>query len=716
MKKNIQNRGFIATAVLYSLVILIVLSMFIILRNFQTIRNVSRENEVGIKGELFYYEVSYDGNGSTGGVMEPDKIPSGRAFALSKCKYSKEGYAFIGWTRRAEKNCDFGLDGGIKNCYRDQEEVMDLAPTGRKITLYAQWGVKRYLVTFDPNGGNLSDDLKTKQVLTNSTYGNLPIPSREGYAFDGWYTEKEGGTSVQSSSQIVVEADHILYAHWKKKRYTVLLDANGGVVSPSKLELEHGTKTYGTLPTPIQKGYEFVGWYTDRIGGSEIRATTVFNNRNSTLYARWKEIKLVDLIVQDTENCKTYNDGIDTFLVGKCPKNYVWYSGKLWRVYAIHNDTKDVKMITSNAITTISFNTKDNTNFAGSFAETWLNGEFLATLHDSSKYLVSNSAWDADTEEQYKNNVFEIGGVQVKGRPAGLSRSYSTVGLPNLYDVSRTRDSFSSGNKEWSTLTPYGEHIRVVDDYATEPGLIGGIYPENLHNLRPTVWLKAGISSVTGTGEKTNPYRLAGDQQATVNGSTLLSTRYSGDFVRFNNSIYRIVGVEGGLTKITAVDAVSSLGSQQFHSSSTSVNFSNANIRTQLQNYYTSISSSWKNLIQPNTNWYFGTLPPGGNYRSTIDSSKVVQANIGLPRLGEMFTSSISRSDVNREAYFWTLTPYSGPVAISSAHYYVNNRFAGYATPTNSYTIRPSLYLKSTVKIASTNTGDGTYEHPYSIE
>ena len=28
-------------------------------------------------------------------------------------------------------------------------------------------------------------------------------------------------------------------------------------------------------------------------------------------------------------HCTTYNDGVDTFLVGQCSQNYVWYSGKL---------------------------------------------------------------------------------------------------------------------------------------------------------------------------------------------------------------------------------------------------------------------------------------------------------------------------------------------------------------------------------------------------
>lgn len=39
-------------------------------------------------------------------------------------------------------------------------------------------------VTFDPEGGNV--DTTSKQVKLNSTYGELPTPTREGYTFKGW--------------------------------------------------------------------------------------------------------------------------------------------------------------------------------------------------------------------------------------------------------------------------------------------------------------------------------------------------------------------------------------------------------------------------------------------------------------------------------------------------------------------------------------------------
>ena len=51
-----------------------------------------------------------------------------------------------------------------------------------------------------------------KYVYSNSTYGTLPIPIREGYTFDGWYTKAEGGTKITANSTYSTDK---LYAHWK---------------------------------------------------------------------------------------------------------------------------------------------------------------------------------------------------------------------------------------------------------------------------------------------------------------------------------------------------------------------------------------------------------------------------------------------------------------------------------------------------------------------
>ena len=81
-------------------------------------------------------------------------------------------------------------------------------------TLTANYTAKPYSVTFNPNGGTTPTASKT--VTYDSTYGELPTPTYEGYTFLGWYTDLNGGTRVTATTKITITDNQILYAHWKK--------------------------------------------------------------------------------------------------------------------------------------------------------------------------------------------------------------------------------------------------------------------------------------------------------------------------------------------------------------------------------------------------------------------------------------------------------------------------------------------------------------------
>lgn len=73
--------------------------------------------------------------------------------------------------------------------------------------------VTGYTVHFDPNGGTVST--ASKNVTVGSTYGTLPAPTRPGYTFSGWFTEKYGkGTEITSDSIVEITDDLTLYALW----------------------------------------------------------------------------------------------------------------------------------------------------------------------------------------------------------------------------------------------------------------------------------------------------------------------------------------------------------------------------------------------------------------------------------------------------------------------------------------------------------------------
>ena len=146
----------------------------------------------------------------------------------------------------------------------------------------------KYKLSYNANGGSVNPSSKT--LNKGDKYGTLPTPVRSGYTFEGWYTEKNGGTKV--SSNTIINSNVIIYAHWKKAsspttKYTLTYNANGGKVTPTSKTLNKGSK-YGTLPTPTRSGYTFNGWYTEKNGGTKVSSNTIINS-NVTIYAHWKK-------------------------------------------------------------------------------------------------------------------------------------------------------------------------------------------------------------------------------------------------------------------------------------------------------------------------------------------------------------------------------------------------------------------------------------------
>lgn len=83
--------------------------------------------------------------------------------------------------------------------------------------------------------------------------------------------------------------------------YTVTLNTQGGVLPPlsSSTKEVKQTDPYGILPEPTYTGYQFLGWYTAKVGGTKITSTTIVNlSDDITLYAQWDPIGLVKIYTE----------------------------------------------------------------------------------------------------------------------------------------------------------------------------------------------------------------------------------------------------------------------------------------------------------------------------------------------------------------------------------------------------------------------------------
>ncbi|MBR4999224.1 MAG: InlB B-repeat-containing protein, partial [Clostridia bacterium] len=92
--------------------------------------------------------------------------------------------------------------------------------------LVADWTPNTYDVTFDANGGSITEGESTKEVTFDSAYGELPSAEKIGHTFDGWYTESSGGTKVTHETIVKIAEDHTLYAHYTINTFTVTIKVN----------------------------------------------------------------------------------------------------------------------------------------------------------------------------------------------------------------------------------------------------------------------------------------------------------------------------------------------------------------------------------------------------------------------------------------------------------------------------------------------------------
>jgi len=140
-------------------------------------------------------------------------------------------------------------------------------------------------VTFDANGGTTPEE--SKVVMSNTTYGELPVPTREGYTFKGWFTEVSDGTLITETTIVGVRADQTLYAQWDANKYTLTFDANGGTSSETSRAVAFES-AYGELPIPTRGDYIFQGWFTTVDGDEQISENTKMGLGDVTVFAQWK--------------------------------------------------------------------------------------------------------------------------------------------------------------------------------------------------------------------------------------------------------------------------------------------------------------------------------------------------------------------------------------------------------------------------------------------
>lgn len=151
--------------------------------------------------KLTTYKITFKSNGGKGS-MSKQSMAKGVSTAISKNKFSKKYYTFAGWKTKAN---------GKGKSYKNKQKIR----LTKNITLYAQWKLTKYKITYKLNGGKNAKKNPTAYTYKTSTI-KLKNPTRKGYVFKGWYLDKKFKKKVTVINK-GSSGNKTLYAKWKKK-------------------------------------------------------------------------------------------------------------------------------------------------------------------------------------------------------------------------------------------------------------------------------------------------------------------------------------------------------------------------------------------------------------------------------------------------------------------------------------------------------------------
>ena len=192
-----------------------------------------------------------------------------------------------------------------------------------EVTWYANWKADGSKINLDPCGGSCD----TKYIIRSfgDVYGTLPTPKREGYKFDGWYSEKNGkGSKYTSDMKYWGDREEITwYANWKAQDES---DAETPI-SPSV------SVHFPKVSVYVQGQFTDVPaaqWFTQNVAGA-VEFGLMKGNTAST-FNPYGDVTLAETITMAARIHSIYTTGAESFdqSVGD-----VWY--QVYLNYAYQN-------------------------------------------------------------------------------------------------------------------------------------------------------------------------------------------------------------------------------------------------------------------------------------------------------------------------------------------------------------------------------------------
>ena len=236
---------------------------------------------------------------STGAWSKHSDTQHRRSKTCSGCgastyDYADHSYSYGSWVSDSEtqhkrsKTCSACGDSSYE--YADHTDANGdgkCDDCGATVSLTIKWDA-------GTNGGTIDGKASITTTGKPNTTATAPTstPVKAGHAFKGWYTSASGGSLYNT---VTITAAKTFYAQFTANSYTLTWDFGDGTTEETK-------QTYGeklVLPTePTRKNAQFLGWFTEATGGTQVDANTIYKtDADSTYYAHWEITEVFSVTV-----------------------------------------------------------------------------------------------------------------------------------------------------------------------------------------------------------------------------------------------------------------------------------------------------------------------------------------------------------------------------------------------------------------------------------
>ena len=211
--------------------------------------------------------------------------------------YANHSYSYGSWVSDSEtqhkrtKTCSACGDSGYE--YADHTDANGdgkCDDCGATVSLTVTWDA-------GSNGGTIDGKASFSETVKLNSNPTAPgsVPVKTGYTFKGWFTAKTGGSLY---STVTITSSTTFYAQFAANKYTVTWDL--GIGQSETTEQTYGEKLL--LPKdPERINAEFLGWFTEKDGGTEVDSNTIYTTDGEiTYYAHWEITEVFSVTVPVT--------------------------------------------------------------------------------------------------------------------------------------------------------------------------------------------------------------------------------------------------------------------------------------------------------------------------------------------------------------------------------------------------------------------------------